>query len=148
MFVVVDRARLEGMINLTRDDHRRAQQTDSGPYFRIEASADGHVRLTGREAEATFPATVYEPGVLFLRITVFRNLLRTMGNTKMLALQVSADGLAIENVRLSLDAGDMLLYPEVATAPIRHPAERVESPPVPAPKKDLESGGLFDQTGN
>lgn len=147
MFFVVDRARLERMINLTRDDRRRAQQTDCGPYFRIEASADGHVRLTGREVEACFPATVYESGVLFLRITVFRNLLGTMRDTKMVAVQVNADGLIVENVHLSLDAGDMLLYPDVAAAPIRHPAERIEYPPSPAPLKDLEPGGLFDQTG-
>ena len=143
MFFVVDRARMERMINLTRDDRRKAEQTGCGPYFRIEASADGCLRLSGREAEATFPATVYEPGVLFLRVTVFRLLLTTMRDEKTLAVQVNAGGLVVENVTLSLEAGDMLLYPDPAPAPAKHPAEHIKYPPEKKPLKETEPGGLF-----
>jgi len=130
MFFVTDCARLERPINLARDDRRKADQTDRGPYFRIEASAGGRLRLTGRQVEAAIPATVYEPGVLFLRVTVFRLLLTTMRDEKTLAVQVNAEGLSVENVRLSLDAGDMLLYPDPAMAPAIHPAERQHTPPT------------------
>src|SRR5947207_136337 len=109
MFFVVNRPRLQRLIAITRDDRRPDQQRDDGPYFRIEASGD-RLKLTGRLVEAEFPATIYEPGVLFLRITTFRRLLQTFPGTKDIAIQVNADGLFLDNVRLSLDVGDMLLY--------------------------------------
>jgi hypothetical protein len=119
-------------------------QAQGPPYFRIEALG-GSLKLSGREMEATFPATVYEPGVLFLRVTIFRQFMATMRDVKMLAIQVNAGGMSVENVHLSLEAGDMLLYPDVAGAPSLHPTDRLQpAPEEPAPKKP-EAPGLFDQ---
>src|SRR5205823_11810678 len=135
MFFVVDRARLERMIGLTRDDRPKDRFTDGGPYFRLEAD-EGHLRLTGRRVEAQFSATVYEPGVLFLRVTLLRDLLATMRDAPTLAIQANTEGVFIENVRLSLDVGQMLLYPIPASAPQRHPAERLGDS---GPSEPLES---------
>lgn len=142
MLFVVNRHRLQRMIALTRDDRRPEQQGDHvGPFFRIEASGE-RLRLTGRQVEATFPATVYEPGVLFLRVTVFRRLLGTFKGVHVVAIQVNQDGMFLDNIHLSLDALDMLLYPDTATAPMVHPLERLEpDDPLPVPVKEPEPEG-------
>lgn len=77
MMFVIDKPQMQRMIAIVRDDRTPATQGAAGPYMRIEASG-GSITLTGREAEATFPATVYEEGVLFLRVTLFRRLLGTI----------------------------------------------------------------------
>jgi hypothetical protein len=84
---------------------------------------DGHLMLTGREVEATIPATVYEPGVLFLRITDFRLLLGEMREHKMITVQANQDGLLLDNARFDLASNDMLLYLDPARAPMMHPSE-------------------------
>src|SRR5207244_12806994 len=100
MFFVVDRPRLQRMIAITRDDRTKDQQGRSGPFYRIEASGE-RLKLAGQQVEAEFPATVYEPGVLFLRVTVFRRALQLLAGMKMLAVQVNQDGLFLDNMRLS-----------------------------------------------
>lgn len=122
MFFVVDKPQLQRMIALTRDDRKRDQQAKQGPFFRIEASA-GRVWLAGREVAADFSATVYEPGVLFLRVTLFRRALRMLKGVKSLAIQANADGLMFGNIQMPLEPNDMLLYVDPARAPQRHPAE-------------------------
>src|SRR5687767_2916524 len=109
MFFVVDRPRLQRMIAITRDDRGKDQQGKHGPFYRIEASAD-RLKLTGREVEAEFPATVYEPGVLFLRVTIFRRALDLLKGVKTLAIQVNQEGILLDNIQLPLEPGDMLLY--------------------------------------
>jgi hypothetical protein len=73
--------------------------------------------------EAEIPATVYEPGVLFLRITLFRMIVDTLKDEKTLAVQVNGDGLLIDAVRMPLEGYDMLLYPNPDGAPKIHPAD-------------------------
>ena len=142
MFFVVDRPRLQRIIAITRDDRRPKQQGRHGPFFRIEANGD-KLKLTGRNVEAEFPATVYEPGVLFLRVTVFRRLLQALTGTKELAIQVNGEGLFADNVRLSPDVGDMLLYVDPAKAPALHPDESCGSAYPEYDGKTLK-GTLFE----
>ena len=122
MFFVVDITRLQKMIALTRDDRGRGKQRKKGPFFRMEARGST-LRLTGREVEASFSATVYEEGVLFLRVTVFREQIAMIRGRGMLTIQVQADGLHFGDTTLRLASAEMLLYTDPATAPPRHPQE-------------------------
>ena len=128
MFFVADKARLQRLIALTRDDRRPEQPGKAGPFFRIEASG-AHLRLTGRQVEAEFPATVYEEGVLFLRVTLFRRALQLLPAADQIAIQVREDGVHVGDVTLPLDNNDMLLYLDPARAPLRHPDDVVEERP-------------------
>jgi hypothetical protein len=69
----VDKPRLERMISIVREDKTRKQQTEDIPFLRIEA-VENQLAVSGDKVSATFTATVYEPGVLFLRTTYFRRL--------------------------------------------------------------------------
>ncbi len=140
MFFVVDKARLQRLIALTRDDRSPGEQGKAGPFYRIEAG-DGRLRLTGRQVEAEFPATVYEDGVLFLRVTLFRRALQLLPATEQIAIQVREDGLHVGDVTMPLDNNDMLLYLDPARAPKRHPEEVADDDP-PAPKPPAQ-GTLF-----
>jgi hypothetical protein len=137
MFFVVDKSRLQRLIALTRDDRRPSQQGRAGLFFRIEASGT-RLKLTGRQVEAEFPATVYEEGVLFLRITLFRRALQLLPPTEQIAVQVRRDGLHIGDVTLPLERNDMLLYADSARAPTHHPDEAADDRP-PA------QGSLFEE---
>jgi hypothetical protein len=53
-----------------------------------------------------------------------------------LAIQVNQEGLFFDNIKLPLDVGDMLLYPDSATAPRLHLVER--------PSADRESRAQDD----
>ena len=143
MFFVIDRPQLQRMIALVRDDRTADARGPGGPYLRMEASGD-MLTLTGREVEASFPATVYEPGVLFLQITTFRRLLPTFKGEKMLTIQVTGDEVLMGPVRLGLAGNDMLLYPDPAKAPRRCPLE-VE--PEPEPPKPDPQGRLWPDMG-
>jgi len=128
MFFVVDRVRMCRMINLTRDDRSKPKQDTDVPFFRIEAQGE-QLRLTGRNVEAVIPATVYEAGVLFLRVTLFRRLLATMAENPTIAIQVTSEGLHFGDTKSLWDVGDMLLYVDPAQAPPVHPAESQSQPP-------------------
>ena len=146
MLFVVDKPRFQRMIAIVRDDRTRRAQGCHGPFLRLQA-ADNQLALRGRRAEAVFPATVYEPGVLFLRVTIFRRLLGALREqdqgTRHLTVQVMQDGMAFAGIRLGFDVGDMLLYPDVATAPDEHPVFQL----VPEDEWERESdrqGRLFE----
>lgn len=122
MLFVVDKPRLQRIIAITRDDRRPKDQTNAGPFFRIEASGD-HLRLTGHQVEAKFPATVYDPGVAFLRVTMFRRALKLVTDTPTVTIQIRGDGIDIENMHLPVEGSDLLLYLDPAKAPLKHPDE-------------------------
>lgn len=128
MFFVVDKHRLQRLIAITRDDRRPKHQGQAGPWYRIEAT-EGRLKLTGQQVEAEFPATVYEEGVLFLRVTLFRRLLATYTQTPTITIQVQQDGLHFGEVTMPLESGEMLLYADPAKAPLRHPEESSEDFP-------------------
>jgi len=119
----VDKLRLQKMITITRDDHRPMRNEEDEPYYRIEARSDSVLKLSGHKTEAEFPATVHEPGVLFLRVTLFRKMLREMKGLKKITILVNEDGLFFDNVRFPLAFGNMLFYPDPKQAPDRHPKE-------------------------
>lgn len=135
MLFVIDRPQLQRMIALVRDDRTPAAQGQTGPYMRLEANNDS-LTLAGRLVEATFPATVYEPGVLFLQVTRFRRLLQTFKGEKMLTVQVNGDGLFMGSIRMALAPYDMLLYLDPAKAPQRCPLEHEPEPPAPIDDRD------------
>lgn len=129
MFFVIDRPRLQRIISIVRDDRTSKTQGRDGPFLRMEAR-DGQLKLTGREVGAAFPATVYEPGVLFLRITYFRRALRALAGEKMLSIQVTPTALVMDNITMPLEANEMLLYADPDKAPEQCPLEEPERPEV------------------
>jgi hypothetical protein len=117
---VVKKTEFEHAISIARDDHVKASQGRTGPFIRLEAN-DNYVEVEGLEAASRIPATVYEQGALFLKITVFRRLLRTIRGEKFLTIQATADELIVDKAHLPLEANDMLLYADPSRAPRMHP---------------------------
>ena len=137
-------------ISIVRDDRKKKNQGLAGPFMRIEAG-DDVVRLNGVSAEATVPATVYEPGVLFLKVTAFRRLLRSITGEKFVTVQVTDEALLLERIRLPLHANEMLLYCDPATAPLVHPEAQfceAEVEPVSGERQLLLWDEDDDQQGN
>jgi hypothetical protein len=126
VFFVVDKPRLERMISIVREDKTRKKQMEDVPFLRIEA-VENQLAVSGDKVSATFPATVYEQGVLFLRTTYFRRLVRTFKGEKFLAFQVTKDGLLVGNVLMPFEGSDMVYYPNPADAPKNWPP-KVEVP--------------------
>jgi hypothetical protein len=121
MLFVIDRLEFQRAISFSRDDRSTARQGQAGSFMRIEANGDC-IKIEGLEALATIPATVYQPGVLFLKITVFRRLLTTFKEDRFLTIQVAADELLMGYVRLPLESNEMLVYADPETAPEKHPS--------------------------
>ena len=138
MFFVIDRPRLRRMIAITRDDHHKVDQGHGGPFFRIEADSE-RVRVNGLRVAATFPATVYEPGVLFIRVTLFRKLLGTFRGEKFLTIQSDGKELIFGDVHMPLESNDMLLYSNPASAPDRHPDDSELAQSIKEAKATVEA---------
>ena len=127
MLFVIDKPYFQRIIAIVRDDRRKKDQEPAGPFLRLEAR-DDYVRLDGLKVAGKIPATVYEPGVLFLKATRFRRLLPTFKGEKFLAIQVTGDELVMGYVRMPLESNDMLLYPNPDQAPQEHPAVALAEP--------------------
>lgn len=136
MLFVVRRHQLQWNISLARDDRRKDKMKKAGPYMRLEAK-DDYLKLDGLEVSAKFPATVYEAGVLFLKITIFRRLLRTLKGQPFITVQVADEELLLDRIRLPLDCNDMLLYTDPDQAPAQHPSTRFVELPRPRPKPEF-----------
>lgn len=121
MLFVINKSEFQGAITIVRDDRTKKSRGFAGPFLRLEAN-DNYVKLDGNEVSAKISATVYEPGVLFLKVTMFRRVLRSITKQKCLTIQVMSEGLLVENVSLPLEANDMLLYPIPDQAPRFHPS--------------------------
>ena len=135
MLFVVDKPALQRIMAIVRDDRSKKSQGLAGPFLRLEV-CDDFLKLDGLEVTAKIPATVYEPGVLFLKATMFRRILRSITDQKFLTLQVVADGLLMDYSRMPLEPNDMLLYVDPDRAPQRHPGL---SDPDTDPDPDLGS---------
>ena len=134
MLFVIDKPQFQKVIAIVRDDRRKEDQGLAGPFLRLKAR-DDYVKLDGREISGKIPATVYEPGVLFLKATLFRRLLRTFKGEKFLTIQVTGDELLMGYVRLPLDSNEMLLYVNPDQAPEVHPVFAFAKPaPVRQPR--------------
>ena len=134
MLFVIDKPHFQRVIAIVRDDRWKKDQGFAGPFLRIEAR-DHYVKLDGLEVSGKIPATVYEPGVLFLKVTLFRRLLRTFKGEKCLTIQVTGDELLMGYVRLPLESNEMLLYPNPNQAPPVHPGGASLEKPAPAKRK-------------
>jgi hypothetical protein len=142
MFFVVEKAKLQRNIAIVRDDRTKKSSGSAGPYMRLEAN-DDYLKLDGVEASAKFPATVYEPGVLFLKITIFRRLLNTIIDEQFLSVQVSGNELLLDRVRMPMESNDMLLYANPDQAPAQHPSIKLE-PPKMESKPEFRQPTLWD----
>ena len=135
MLFVVDRPRLLRMIAIVRDDKKRLPGGQSPPCLRL-AAKDDQLTVSGETASATFPATVYESGVLFLRPTYFRQLVRSFVGEKFFTFQMTRDGLLLGNVRLPFVEADMAYFANPDDAPERWPPpEPPSSSTEDSPKK-------------
>lgn len=139
MLFVVDKPRLQRIISIVRED-RSCRRGVKPPYLRIKAE-DGELTISGGGCvTATFPATVYEPGVLFVRTTMFRQLVSSFKDEKFLTFQVAEDGLHFGDVRIPFEGSDMILYPNPADAPENWPPPLPEAEQIPERKEPT----LFD----
>lgn len=120
MLFVVDRPRLLRMTAIVREDRSPRRQGVDAPFLRL-AAKNGELTVASKKASATFPATVYEPGVLFIRPTLFRRLVRTFAEEKFFTFQVTRDGLLFGDVRMPFEDSDMVYYPNPDDAPDRWP---------------------------
>jgi len=128
MLFVVDKARLKRIIAIVREDRPPKKQTVGIPHLRIMA-CENELTLSSSEISATFPATVYQAGVLFIPTTIFRRVLRaTKTDEDYLTFQVTDEDLVFADVRFPFESSDMVLY--------RNPEEAPESWPPPPPKEE------------
>ena len=128
------------MISIVREDRTPGKQSESAPFLRLKAT-ENELTVSSDTASATFPATVYEQGTLFLRMTLFRRLVRSFKGEKFLAFQVTKEGLRFGNVSMPFEGSDMVLYPKPDTAPTSWPPPPPEAEQVPEKKQPT----LFDQ---
>lgn len=134
MFFVVDKPRLQRMIAIVREDKAPRKQGFNVPFLCLKAIGN-ELTVSGGKISATFPATVYEQGVLFLRITLFRRLIRTFRGEKFLAFQVTEEGLRFGNVLMPFKGSDMILYPDPDTAPESWPPPLPDAEQIPEKKQ-------------
>jgi len=127
MFFVVDKPKLQRIIAIVREDRSRAKKANI-PFLRLKAENTELSISGGGCVTAALPATVYEPGVLFIKTTIFRKLIRTIKGEKFLSFQVLDDGLHFANILMPFRGSNMVLYPNPADAP--------ESWPPPPPKAE------------
>jgi hypothetical protein len=139
MFFVVDKPRLQRIISIVREDRSRSKDVEI-PFLRLKAENTELTVSGGGCVTATFPATVYEPGVLFLRTTIFRRLVRSFRGEKFLAFQVTEEGLRFGNVLMPFEGSDMVLYPVANAAPENWPPP----PPVAEQIPEKQEPTLFD----
>jgi len=139
MFFVVDKPRLQRIISIVREDRSRRKDAET-PFLRLKAENTELTVSGGGCVTATFPATVYESGVLFLRTTLFRRLVRSLRGEKFLTFQVTDEGLRFGNVLMPFEGSDMVLYPNPDTAPESWPPPPPEAEQIPERKEPT----LFD----
>lgn len=137
MFFVVDKPRLQRMIAIVREDKAASQQGIDSPFLRL-AAVGGELTVASSTGAATFPATIYEEGVLFIRTTRFRRILQmTPAKSKFVTFQVSPDGLHFCDVLFPFTSGDLVLY--------LNPAEAPAVWPPPPPEEEDEDIACDDE---
>lgn len=127
------------MIAIAREDRTPRKQGHNATFLRLKAT-ENELTVSGDRVSATFPATVYEQGVLFIRPTLFRRLVRTFKGEKFLTFQVTEDGLRFGDVLMPFEGSDMVLYPNPDTAPQSWPPPPPETEQIPEKKQPT----LFD----
>lgn len=131
MLFVVDKPRLQRIIAIVREDRSQAKNSEV-PYLRLKAEGTELTISGGGCVTATFPATVYQSGVLFVGTTRFRQVLRlTCIGEKYITIQVAADGLHFGDVLMPFKGSNMVLYPNPADAPESWPPPPPEAEQLP-----------------
>jgi len=139
MLFVIDKPRMQRVISIVREDRGRPNDPE---FMRIEASGgmltiDGGGGVTG-----SIPATIYQEGVIFMRPTRFRRMLRHAAvGEKFVTFQWSEDGLRVGEITMPWAGAEMVLFPDVKTAPKTWPPEFPEREKIPPPKAEPT---LFD----
>ena len=125
MLFVVDKIRFQKFISIVREDQKKSQQGKNSPYLRIKAEID-QVKISSSTSSAIIKTTVYEPGVLFIRTTLFRRVLKaTHVDEKFITFQIDDEALVFGDVKMPFKTNDMALYLNPAEAPSTYP------PPLP-----------------
>ncbi|MCP4609734.1 MAG: hypothetical protein GY845_13585 [Planctomycetes bacterium] len=140
MFFVFNKAKLQRIISIVREDRTPNIQAGDIPYLRIEAFND-KLTVSSKEASATLPCTVYEPGALFIKTTNFRRVLKaTKIKGDFLSFQVTEKELIFADVRYPFEGLNMVLYPNPDDAPESWPPP----PPVAEQTPEKKPPTLFD----
>ena len=135
MFFVFNKAKLQRIISIVREDKKPNIQEEKIPYLRIEAFNE-KLTVSSSEASATFPCTVYETGVLFIKTTNFRKVLKaTKIEGDFLSFQVTNDGLIFADVHYDFAQLNMVLYPNPSDAPEIWPPPAPEAEQLPKVEK-------------
>lgn len=122
MFFVVDKARLQRIIDVVREDRTEGKTGLNAPFLRLKAVGDELI-VSSSTASETLPATVYEEGVLFIRTTKFCRVLKiTGGKEQFVTFQFTEEGLRFCEALLPFDGGSMVYFPDISQAPERWPA--------------------------
>ena len=138
MFFVLDKPRLQRFLAIVRKAGRHRMGRADCPFLRLEAQGD-ELTLSGTTVSATLPATVYEPGVLFLRTAILSRLLRVIRGEKQLAFQVRGEALYMDDLHMRLDPAEMKLFPDPNRVPPLHePKEPPQEPAPPKPESSLK----------
>lgn len=142
MLFVIDKIRFQKFIAIVRQDRKPRLQGRDSPFLRIQAEKDV-VEIASSQAKASLTATVYEPGVLFIRTTLFRRVLRaTPTGDQFITFQVDKEAVVFADVRMPFENSDMVLYTNPAEAPTTYP------PPLPPSEIVIEKpfqNELFEQ---
>ena len=121
MFFVVDKSRLQLMIEIVREDRTEGKTGQNAPFLRLEAS-ENELRVSSSRASETLPATVYEEGVLFIRTTKFCRVLKiTGGKEQFVTFQFTEEGLRFCEALLPFDMESMVYFPDISQAPEHWP---------------------------
>ncbi len=129
MLFVIDKIRFGKFISIIREDRKKSQQSHDSPYLRIRAEKD-EVEASSSNSSVTIKTTVYEPGVLFIRTTLFRRVFRaTHIDEKFITFQVDKKALVFGDVTMPFETNDMVLY--------TNPSEAPKSYPTPLPESEI-----------
>jgi len=121
MFFVVDKARLQLMINNVREDRTEGKTGLNAPFLRLQAS-ENELTVSSSRASETLPATVYEEGVLFIRTTKFCRVLKiTSRKEQFVTFQFTEEGLRFCEALLPFDVDSMVYFPDISGAPENWP---------------------------
>jgi hypothetical protein len=121
MFFVVDKARLERVISIVREDKTPGKQVDKIPFLRLKA-LENELTVSSSVESATLPATVYEPGVLFVRTTKFCRVFKmTSVQEQFVTFQFTEEGLRFCDALLPFDTENMAYFPDTSQSPENWP---------------------------
>jgi len=109
------------MISIVREDKKPRKQGDKIPFLRLKA-VENELTISSSVKSATLPATVYEPGVLFIRTTKFCRVLNmTSVKEQFITFQFTEEGLRFCDALLPFDVKNMAYFPDTSQSPEHWP---------------------------